>query len=225
MREEPDFEDYHRNWSEAYQSLNYSNSLSSRMIRQSHVLLEKPFAESARFDRVLEVGSGGGQHFPFVRHRYDEYIMSDASDAMLAIARDAHAGPKVVFQKANAAELPFDDQAFDRVIAAHVLEHMERPHEVLREWARVVKPGGVLSILLPSDPGFAWRLGRRLGPRKNAEKAGIAYDYWMAREHINPINGLVSLIEYYFEERNGRWWPFGVPSMDLNLFYVCNIRV
>jgi ubiquinone/menaquinone biosynthesis C-methylase UbiE len=225
MRPEPDFETYHRNWSEAYQSLNYSNSLSSRMIRQSHVIVEKPFGPDRKFARVIEVGSGGGQHFPFVRHAYDEYLMTDSSPSMLEIAKAAHAGPGVGFQEADAARLPFADAQFDRLIAAHVLEHMERPHEVLREWARVVKPGGALSIVLPSDPGFAWRFGRRLGPRRNAERAGIAYDYWMAREHINPINALVSLIEYYFDDIEGRWWPFGLPSMDLNLFYVCNVKV
>jgi phosphatidylethanolamine/phosphatidyl-N-methylethanolamine N-methyltransferase len=151
--------------------------------------------------------------------------MTDASSAMLDIAKSAHARDRVEFQQADAAKLPFSDATFDRLIAAHVLEHMERPHEVLREWARVLKPGGTMSIVLPSDPGFAWRLGRRFGPRRNAEKAGIAYDYWMAREHINPINGLVSLIDYYFDKVEARWWPFGLPSMDLNLFYACNIRV
>lgn len=225
MRAEPDFEEYHLNWSEAYQSLNYSSSLSSRMIRQSHVIVEAPFGPGIKFDRVLEVGSGGGQHFPFVRHRFDQYLMTDASASMLDIAKAAHTAAGVDFQQADAAKLPFEDAAFDRLIAAHVLEHMERPHEVLREWARVLKPGGTMSIVLPSDPGFAWRLGRCLGPRRNAERAGIAYDYWMAREHINPINALVSLIDYYFQDVQARWWPFGVRSMDLNLFYVCNIRV
>jgi phosphatidylethanolamine/phosphatidyl-N-methylethanolamine N-methyltransferase len=225
MREEPDFESYHRNWSEAYQSLNYSRSLSSQMIRQSHVAVEKPFGSDVLFERVIEVGAGGGQHFAFVRHQFNEYVMTDASEAMLEIARAAHSGPGVSFRRSDAAALDFADRSFDRLIATHVLEHMERPHEVLREWERVIKPGGILSIVLPSDPGFAWRLGRRLGPRRNAERAGIAYDYWMAREHINPINALVSLIEYYFSDRNERWWPFGLPSMDLNLFYVCNIRV
>ena len=42
----------------------------------------------------------------------------------------------------------------------------------------------------------------------------------MAREHINSINGLVALIEYYFEKRQDCWLPLRVPSMDLNLFYI-----
>ena len=226
IRDDPDFETYHRTWSEAYQSLNYSNSLSSRMTRHSHVVLERPFSSAARFDRVLEVGCGGGQHYPFVRHRFDEYVMSDSSDEMLRIAKERVGGPGVSFQKANAQDLAcFGDGSFDRLIASHVLEHLERPHAVLREWARVVKPGGVVSILLPSDPGFAWRLGRNLGPRRSAERVGLAYDYWMAREHINPINALVELIKYYFDDLQQEWWPFRFPSMDLNLFYACHARL
>ena len=154
MREEPDFETYHRNWSEAYQGLNYSKSLSSQMIRQSHILVEKPFGPEVTFDRVVEVGSGGGQHFPFVRHRFDEYIMTDASEAMLDIARAAHQRSGVSFERSDPAALHFPDRSFDRLIATHVLEHMERPHAVLREWERVLKPGGrVLAVDFGASEG------------------------------------------------------------------------
>jgi ubiquinone/menaquinone biosynthesis C-methylase UbiE len=228
IRAEPDSEEYHSRWSEAYQGLNYSDSLSSRAIRASHTLLETPFGPTRHFPRVLEVGCGGGQHFDFVRHTFDRYLMTDSSEEMLAIARTRlpeNRASGVEFSRADAAQLAFPDGAFDRLVAAHVLEHLERPHEVLREWARVVKPGGVISILLPSDPGLAWRVGRSLGPRRRAREAGIDYDYWMAREHINSINALVSLIEYYFAERRVAWWPWGFQSMDLNLFYSCHATI
>jgi phosphatidylethanolamine/phosphatidyl-N-methylethanolamine N-methyltransferase len=89
---------------------------------------------------------------------------------------------------------------------------------------RVLKAGGVLSIVLPCDPGFAWRLGRNLGPRKSFTDVGIDYDYWMAREHINPVNNLVSFLRFYFgEEISEKWLPLRIPSMDVNLFYIAHI--
>src|SRR3546814_5800995 len=91
----------------------------------------------------------------------------------------------------DATRLSLADGSVDRLIACHVLEHLHHPHDVLREWYRVLRKGGVLSILLPCDPGVLWRVGRMFGPRANAERAGIEYDYLMAREHVNPINNLV----------------------------------
>ena len=40
------------------------------------------------------------------------------------------------------------------MIAAYVLEHLPMPHDVLRDWFRVVKPGGVQSMGLPCNQ--AW---------------------------------------------------------------------
>ena len=53
----------------------------------------------------------------------------------------------------------------------------------------------------------------------------MEYDYWMAREHINPINNLVALLRYYFPERQESWAPLRIPSMDLNLFYLAHLKV
>jgi ubiquinone/menaquinone biosynthesis C-methylase UbiE len=133
--------------------------------------------------------------------------------------------PRFRFQMEDAARLSFPDRSFDRLIATHVLEHLIQPHEVLREWARLVKPGGYLSIVLPCDPGFAWRLGRNFGVRQRAEAAGMEYSYWMAREHVNSIWNLVTFIRYYFDDVRALWWPMGVPFADLNLIYAANIRV
>lgn len=72
---------------------------------------------------------------------------------------------------------------------------------------------------------FAWRLGRYCCARKSFIKQGIDYDYWMAREHINPINNLVSFIKTYFNETEESWKPFSISSMDLNLFYIVHIKI
>lgn len=45
---------------------------------------------------------------------------------------------------------PFlDDNAFDFVINSHVLEHVANPGRVIEEWLRVVRPGGVLYMVVP----------------------------------------------------------------------------
>ena len=56
------------------------------------------------------------------------------------------------------APLPFDDSAFDVVVAAELLEHLRRPDRLIAEIARVLRPGGVIAGSLPN----AYRLKNRL---------------------------------------------------------------
>jgi SAM-dependent methyltransferase len=48
---------------------------------------------------------------------------------------------------ADCAELPFADLAFDRVASQFALDHVEDPAAALAEWSRVLRPGGVLSLV------------------------------------------------------------------------------
>lgn len=226
MRAEPDIDVYNQRLADAYQSLNYGDSLSGFFMRRGHVLLEDAFDLGAHFGKVVEVGAGAGEHLGFVRHGFDHYLMTDWNDIRLQHARASLPGElraRVGVSREDATKLSLEDGSVDRLIACHILEHLYRPHEVLREWNRVLRRGGVLSILLPCDPGVLWRLGRMLGPRANAERVGIDYDYWMAREHVNPIGNLVTFIRYYFRDVRETWYPSRIPSTDLNLFYLCHI--
>lgn len=214
--------EYRAKFSEVYDEANYSSPLQARVMRASHRLVERAFRPTDRFDRVLEIGAGTGEHLPDVRHQFDEYTLSDMDPKALNVARGKLSevyGGKLRFEVQTGANLAYDNNTFDRVVATHVLEHICQPHLALKEWARVLRDGGVMSVLIPTDPGLAWRLGRHFGPRKRAMAQGIAYDYVMAREHVNSCNNLIALMRHYFPDRKEAWWPFPVPSMDLNLFF------
>ena len=214
--------DYRQRFAGVYDQANYSSPLQAWVMRAGHRLAEKPFGPEKHFGRVLEIGAGTGEHYAFVRHAVEQYILSDSDPEALAVARrklPETSPDKLGFELQSAQQLSHPEQSFDRVIATHVLEHINQPHLALKEWRRVVKDGGTLTVLIPTDPGIAWRLGRHLGPRRNAIAQGIAYDYVMAREHVNSCTNLIALLRHYFPSSLEAWWPFPIPSVDLNLFF------
>lgn len=220
--------DYREKISEAYDKLNYSSPLQSFVMRASHKLVEKEYNDLRHFSRVLEVGAGTGEHLQFVRHTFDEYIITDLNPKTLEVARSKLSGKydgKVAIEAQIDTNIAYADNSFDRLVATHVLEHIYQPHLALKEWYRVIKNGGVLSILIPTDPGLAWRLGRHFGPRRNHLAQGIAYDYVMAREHVNSCNNLISILRHYFPIGKELWWPFPIPSIDINLFFAFHAQI
>jgi len=226
--EDPAWLDYRAKFSKVYDEANYSSPLQSAVMRSSHRLIECEFNAQDHFGRVLEVGAGTGEHLNFVKHGFSQYVLSDLDSNTLSVAQQKNAGKhdgKVLFEAQSGLKLSYAENEFDRLIATHVLEHINQPHIALKEWRRVVKDGGQMSILIPTDPGIAWRLGRHFGPRRSAIAQGIAYDYVMAREHVNSCINLLALIRHYFPVRKESWWPFPVPSVDLNLFFACHITI
>jgi ubiquinone/menaquinone biosynthesis C-methylase UbiE len=215
----PPSEEMGKLWLQNYDQSNYGSDLSSKVLKNTHALIERQFTENDFFSQVLEIGAGTLAHLPFVRHRFDRYIASDHDDLVLDPMRLRLLPPGVEQQRVEGSKLPFSNDSFDRLIATHVLEHVPAPHLAVEEWARVLKPGGVLSIILTCDPGLAWRQGRHLGPRRKAERVGLPYDYYMAREHINSIFNLLQIMKYHFPRRKEMWWPLRVPLPDINLIY------
>lgn len=54
-----------------------------------------------------------------------------------------------------------ETHAFDYLIAAHVLEHADDPIQAMKNWVRVVKPGGHLLVIVP-DKRFTFDKDREL---------------------------------------------------------------
>ncbi len=50
----------------------------------------------------------------------------------------------------HACALPFHDHSLDYVLASHVLEHVANPIVALEEWYRVVRPGGIIYLIVPN---------------------------------------------------------------------------
>lgn len=98
-------------------------------------------------ERVLDLGTGTGIAAAAACGEGREVTGVDAAPGMLDIARDEVSG--VELREMDFGALTFDDGAFDVAIAAHSLLFATDPTTVLREWLRVTRPGGRLSLSVP----------------------------------------------------------------------------
>jgi 2-polyprenyl-6-hydroxyphenyl methylase/3-demethylubiquinone-9 3-methyltransferase len=85
----------------------------------------------------------------------------DISDALLKVARRRaeEAGLPIVFELGSATRLPWPDASVDVCIAPELLEHVADWESCLKEFARVLRPGGVLyvtttNVLCPRQEEF-----------------------------------------------------------------------
>jgi SAM-dependent methyltransferase len=99
-------------------------------------------------DHVLEVASGsGGPALHVARTLRCRVTGIDLDEGAVATASCAAAESgvdgEVQFRVADAADrLPFDDDAFDALLCVDAMNHLPDRLGVLREWRRVLRPGG-----------------------------------------------------------------------------------
>jgi ubiquinone/menaquinone biosynthesis C-methylase UbiE len=83
----------------------------------------------------------------------------DNSPAMLSVARknfDALGLGNVELMVGEMTSLPLESASVDAAFANMVLHHAEDPEAMLREMARVVKPGGTVVIADEVEHPYAW---------------------------------------------------------------------
>lgn len=94
--------------------------------------------------RVLDLGCGAGDSVDLFRAACPDvsWVGADIERSPEVDHRLRHDADFVTF---DGRRLPFDDARFELVFCKQVLEHVEHPHELLREAARVLEPGGHLA--------------------------------------------------------------------------------
>ena len=113
--------------------------------------------------RILDVGTGTGRAALLLARGAAEVTAVDASEEMLAVAREQAAaqGVHVRFQRGDAHALAFPDRSFDVVVSLRVLMHTPGWRHVMRELCRVADQLVVFDY--PSRRSFAalQSVGRR----------------------------------------------------------------
>jgi SAM-dependent methyltransferase len=97
-------------------------------------------------------------------------------------------GPEVIRHDLRRG-LPFDNGTIDAVYHSHVLEHLdpERGRDLIAECYRVIKPGGVVRVIIPDLEAIARNYLDAL-ERADRSKCGETDDYdWMMLELLDQL--------------------------------------
>jgi SAM-dependent methyltransferase len=105
---------------------------------------------------VLEYGSGTGWLSRFLTQLGCRMVLLDVSRTALDIARDLYSRQPVIGERPEPEFLPFDgrridldDASVDRIICFDSFHHAPNPGDVLREFARVLRQGGIAGFIEP----------------------------------------------------------------------------
>ncbi len=206
-------------------------AIADDFVKYWHYVLPKQYGAVERFNhtyplrhvpaaarwRTLELGAGIGGHLEFEPLDRQDYHCIELRESMAADLR--HRYPTVTAVTGDCQQkIPYDDGYFDRIVVIHVLEHLPDLPVAIAEAHRVLRPTGILSVVLPCDPGLAYEFARKISAERIFKaRYKLPYRWFARREHINSPAEIMDVIGKQFDIFETVHFPLLLPIVNLNL--------
>ena len=159
---------------------------------------------------VLDVGCGAGHHFHLYKNKNLKFVGVEPEEDLI----------QENMINASAEEIPFQDELFDCVVCADVMEHVDDPEKSINEIKRSLKDGGKLILTVPNkkfpfvyDP-INWILGKF-----NTEIRGFGIWAW-GHKRLYDEKSIKSLIEDNgFKIHNYEGRSRNLVALSVGFFY------
>ncbi|HEY0166558.1 MAG TPA: methyltransferase domain-containing protein [Jatrophihabitans sp.] len=169
--------------------------------------------------RALDVGSGPGALTAVLVERLGPQAVVAVDPSASFVSAIRRRLPEVEVQQARAERLPFDDEAFDLVLAQLVVHFMDDPEAGIAEMARVARPGGVVAACVWDHAGglgpltVIWRAIRDLDPAARDESGlpGVREGHLVelfGNVGLHPVEQTTLTVSASFADADAWWRPF-----------------
>ncbi len=159
---------------------------------------------------ALDLGCGYGLLLPTLSRYYDEVIGIDADSTSYINASNlvSHLrlnNVRVFLMDGNS--MRFKNKTFDVVFCCSILEHSKNLNVILNEIKRILKPGGKIITLSPTEGKFYSFLRFLVGFKK-------------PKDHYLNSDEIRKLIEKFFEIKKVQRFPLNFLPKGLSLFEI-----
>lgn len=186
-----------------------------------HRLVQESLERTRDLDgrRVLEIGCGRGElaQWCVAAARPALFVAADFSMTAVRIARQRLNGDAAVrFVQADAQSIALPSGSIDTVISCETIEHVPQPQAAVREFARVLRPGGRLFLTTPNyfGPIGAYRGYLRATGRRFTEEGQPINHFLLAAAVRRWVRG--AGLRIVTADSSGHYLPFpGRPPILL----------
>jgi demethylmenaquinone methyltransferase/2-methoxy-6-polyprenyl-1,4-benzoquinol methylase len=182
----------------SYDKLNHVMSLNVDKLWRKHALKE---IVDGTPQQILDVACGTGDStisIAAAAHPGSRVVGADISEGMMSLVMEkackVGVHDRIRLQVADGENLPYEDERFHRVTCAFGIRNFEHKELGLKEFYRVLKPGGkavILELSVPRNRVLCWfydlyflHILPWIGGRISGDKA--AYQYLPASVHAFP---------------------------------------
>jgi 2-polyprenyl-3-methyl-5-hydroxy-6-metoxy-1,4-benzoquinol methylase len=155
-------------------------------------------------ERAMDFGGGNGVLTPTLSRLYGEVFVVDLRTEMAEELRERDGLGNVQPSPGDIFALGLPEGSFDTIIAADVLEHIIDLPPLVREFRRLLKPGGELLVSAPSENAF-YEFGRKV------------FGYTKPDDHYHPASYIEQTIAAELRPASRRYFPFRVAPLGVFL--------
>ena len=163
--------------------------------------------------RVLDVAAGNGNATLAAARRFANVVSTDYVGSLLDRARERVEAERmaVMFQEADAENLPFPDASFDVVLSTFGVMFTPDQERAAAELMRVCRPGGKIGMANWTPEGFIGRLfkiiGRYVPPAPGMKGPAL----WGKKAHLEALFGAGATIaaekkHFVFRYKSSAHW-------------------
>ena len=168
---------------------------------------------------ILDAGCGLGRHiWQVCKCNSGTSVALDLDDASLQRARymldqmdqKGETIGRYHLISGSVTRLPFDDATFDKVICSEVLEHVPDDNGAISELTRVLKPGGILAVSVPSRlaESVCWKIS---DDYHNTPGGHIRiYEHQQILDLVNSQKMEIFQVRYKHALHSIYWWLRGL---------------